>query len=129
MGGSGSAALADCECAPRCNLTLWSMYFYGKVGSSLERSGVRQRYLLMKEITVRLIRLLLLVSAMFVVGPGSAVAQSRSPCLLVCFPPEKLDAEKCACTAPRGNSRVCGLVCFNPDETLDAKRCRCVKSR
>jgi len=78
---------------------------------------------------MRPIRLFVFISIMFAVGLGSAGAQSRSPCLLVCFPPEKLDAAKCACTAAPSNSRVCGLVCFGPDETLDAKRCRCVKSR
>ncbi|QPF85586.1 hypothetical protein IC762_04485 [Bradyrhizobium genosp. L] len=64
-------------------------------------------------------------------GVCGAAAQSASPpfCGLVCFPPNKFNAEKCTCTSTTSDHpRICGLVCLGPDQTLDANKCRCVKS-
>jgi hypothetical protein len=81
-----------------------------------------------RDTTLKLIQSLLLGSAMLVLaGVGHAAAQSGPICMLICFPPDKFDGQKCTCTAPHQNTRVCGLVC-PPDTTLDAKRCRCVAS-
>jgi hypothetical protein len=103
--------------------------FCAKSGPSVDRILFRKRFLT-EEATLKITQSLLLASAMFLLaGMEGAIAQLNPPCLLVCFPPGKFNAQKCTCTSSQDNSRVCGLVCLGPDETLDANKCRCVKSR
>ena len=70
----------------------------------------------------------LLIAAILLAGAPAAQAQPAvAPCALVCFPPEILNAQKCACEAAAARKPVCSLVCLDPDQTLDAQRCVCVR--
>jgi hypothetical protein len=65
--------------------------------------------------------------AALMLAATSASAQPVFPCTLVCFPPARLDAKKCACEEAQPKRPACSLVCLDPNETLDARKCACVR--
>jgi hypothetical protein len=70
----------------------------------------------------------LTIAVILLAGVQTAQAQSAvAPCALICFPPEVLNAKKCACEQAVSRKPVCSLVCLDPDQTLDAKKCACVR--
>jgi hypothetical protein len=72
---------------------------------------------------------LLCSQVLFLLSTNTSQAQpAHLPCMLVCQPPDQLDAANCACKPPMPRQpKPCALVCLDPDETLDANECRCIK--